>query len=87
MYSFFYGTFTRSSIITLTVSDEQRISGGCLGLRMSIAPTIAANCSIAHTLWKKRKQIKRRQERRGKTDRMCQKYKKSKVVGTNNLKL
>ena len=53
LYSFFYGTFTRVSMNNLESSTNSIFHSGW---RVDLTNT--ADSSIAHTLWKKRKQIK-----------------------------
>ena len=65
MYGFFYGTFTHVSTNNL---DSAMISTFHAG--GSSPQTNAVECSIAHTPWKKKNKLKRRQERREKPDRM-----------------
>ena len=55
MYSFFYGTFTRAS--TNYIDTARRTAHFT---RVREALTNAVDSSIAHTLWKKRKQIKKK---------------------------
>ena len=52
MYSFFYDTFTRASMNNL---DSVR---NCIFMQAGVAPINDADSTIAHTTWKKRKQIK-----------------------------
>ena len=61
MYSFFYGTCTCASTNNLdsVMNSTFHASGKDLA---GVALTITLDCSIAHTPWKKRKQIKRRLE-------------------------
>ena len=67
MYSFFYGMFNHESMNNLDSVMKSTFHKGGL--------TNAPDCSIAHILWKKRREGGNRRE---KPDRMSRKYKKKK---------
>ena len=87
MYNFFYGTFTRVAMNNL---DSMRWTAHFMWA--GVALTNASNSSIAHTPWKKRKQIKEKAQtgkRRREREREARhnKKKRGKVGGKNNLKV
>ena len=74
MYVFLYGTFKRASTNNLDSVTNSTYHAG-----EGAAPTNATDSSIAHTSWKKRKQIKVKAGTREKPDRMSWNTIKSKV--------